>query len=164
MDREMSIKEPTNEAETVMLFSKICEDMGYEIVSIQSPFPDAVIKNKKGEEFSVEFEYRSSNFVSHKHDPNGCNVIICWINDLGEFPVQIISLKEYLEDKEIEKEKEILKHINIYGFISSFSWFLIGFTIVLTFDDPVIKFLVATNMALFAFYLLGSFWLEKREQ
>jgi hypothetical protein len=36
---------PKNEAETIILFQELAEEMGYEIMSIQSRFPDGVIRS-----------------------------------------------------------------------------------------------------------------------
>ena len=57
----------------IVLFAQSCERYGVEIVSIQSAFPDAVIR-KDNVEYKVEFEYYSSNFIQHRHDPRQCDL------------------------------------------------------------------------------------------
>ena len=91
-----------------MLFQELASQMGYEIASIQSSFPDAIVKDEQGKEYRVEFEYRSGNFVQHGHDPSRCDLVICWIKD-EELSVNTISLKDYLLDLEVRHAKRIYK-------------------------------------------------------
>jgi hypothetical protein len=39
-------------------------------------------------EGAVEFEFESRNFLKHKHDPNGCDVIVCWFPQLAGMPAE----------------------------------------------------------------------------
>ncbi len=84
--------EPNNEMGVVVRFTQVCEAHGYKIVSIQSAYPDAVIRGFD-KEWQVEFEYLASNFIDHRHDPRKCDLIVCWVNDLGDdFPLTIWEL------------------------------------------------------------------------
>jgi hypothetical protein len=51
------------------------------IKAIRSDFPDALLhrKNVKGTWNScrAEFEFKSTDFKYHKHDPRQCELIIC---------------------------------------------------------------------------------------
>lgn len=86
------MKTPKNEQGVVVLFGIQALKVGWEIKEIQQSFPDAIIE-KNGKEYVVEFEYRASNFIAHKHDPCGCDLIICWENDLNnEIDLPIIEL------------------------------------------------------------------------
>ncbi|GEM_PF-4111500 len=94
---------PVNEQGTVFLFSKLQDHLDIVIESIQQGFPDARgrIKTPKGwREVWIEFEYLSSNFVQHKHDPNGCDLIICWQHDWNNPPsnIAVIELKKILQE------------------------------------------------------------------
>ena len=73
--------EPTNEAETIELFKLAQGWLGWCIVIEMRGFPDAVIENENGQRLAVEFEYRAKNFDYHKHDPGGCDLVVCWAND-----------------------------------------------------------------------------------
>ena len=98
------IAEPSYEQEVVFLFSKFHVELGFPfIVRIQEAFPDAEVMNKQKELKRIEFEVRASDFVGHKHDPAGCDYIVCWEDDLSEdkkrdnkLP-EVIALKEELE-------------------------------------------------------------------
>lgn len=76
---------PRNEMEVIVLFTQQAQEAGFEIISVQSAFPDAIIKHGDVE-YKVEFEYKASNFWAHRHNPTMCDLIICWIND-DEYPV-----------------------------------------------------------------------------
>lgn len=113
---------PKNELGVIVIFSQICEENGYSIARIDAGFPDAtVINNESGESFEVEFEFVSSNFAAHRHDPRGCDVIVCWENDLGKaidgFPVVCLSKKEKMvlfKIDNIQKELAYLRMRNRY--------------------------------------------------
>ncbi|MFW9804248.1 MAG: hypothetical protein ACFFFC_16430 [Candidatus Thorarchaeota archaeon] len=32
----------------------------------------------------IELEVRASNFLEHDHPPGGCDVVVCWEDDIGE--------------------------------------------------------------------------------
>ena len=51
----------------------------------------------------VEFEYQSSNFPKHNHDPNQCDTIICWEHDWSECPknIEVIELKKFIPKQDI---------------------------------------------------------------
>jgi len=92
--------EPVNEQGVVFLFGKISEELGFSIEAIRTGYPDCegkrlVDKNKNlWEPVSIEFEYRSKNF---DHDPKGCDVIVCWIHDWPDCPLEVIELKEVIK-------------------------------------------------------------------
>lgn len=98
---------PVNEQGVVFLFSKISEDLGFKIEAIQTDYPDCVGKrlvnaNKKiYQSVAIEFEYCSSNFYQHGHDVSKCDVIVCWIHDWKECPLEVI---EVIELKEVIKK------------------------------------------------------------
>lgn len=94
---------PINEQGVVYLFGVLSKRLGFTVEAIRSDFPDCEAKreipNRKGrwERVSIEFEFKSSNFVDHNHDPNECDIIVCWEHDWSECPIQVISLKEIME-------------------------------------------------------------------
>ena len=82
---------PTNEQGVIVAFAAQAQAAGWEFVSIGSAFPDAVLR-KNGEEWRVEFEYRASNFLDHKHDHRECDMVICWENDYPDNPLPTLEL------------------------------------------------------------------------
>jgi len=75
---------PTNEQGVVLLFGKISNDLGICIERVRTGFPDceAVRFTGRGwERVRIEFEYKSSDFKAHRHNPQGCDMIVCWEHD-----------------------------------------------------------------------------------
>lgn len=97
------IYEPTNEQGVVFLFSKLSKDLGIIIEGIKTGFPDAIGMVQIGENRyarrTIEFEYRSSDFPKHKHDPAKCDMIICWEDDWAACPshIKVVSLQKEME-------------------------------------------------------------------
>ena len=71
-------------------------------MSIRTDFPDCEGKralDKAGSQWQlvrIEFEYRSKNFREHGHDPEACDLIVCWIHDWAECPLEVLELKSTL--------------------------------------------------------------------
>jgi hypothetical protein len=40
----------------------------------------------------IEFEKESRNFLRHGHLPSGCDLIVCWVHNWPECPVEVIEL------------------------------------------------------------------------
>ncbi len=97
---------PLNEQGVVFLFSKIHDDLGIKIEAVQQAFPDAKARRFNGRgwvEERIEFEYKSSEYLNHGHDINKCDIIVCWIHDWKECPLEVIELRELI--KELPKEQ-----------------------------------------------------------
>ncbi len=90
---------PINEQGVVFLFGLVSRELGFNIESVQQGFPDCEGKylhdQKKNlwAKARIEFEYKSSNFDQHGHNPDQCDFIVCWVNDWPECPVNVIELK-----------------------------------------------------------------------
>lgn len=90
---------PLNENGVIFLFSKMHEDLGIFIEAIQPSYPDAKARRKthRGwEDVWIEFEYKSSSFKVHGHDPKECDIIVCWEHDWKECPLEVIELKKII--------------------------------------------------------------------
>ncbi|OIO34197.1 MAG: hypothetical protein AUJ70_01620 [Candidatus Omnitrophica bacterium CG1_02_40_15] len=92
------VYEPINEQGVILLFAALADELGFQIEAVRSEFPDALLrrKNIKGNwtNCKVEFEYKSSSFKTHGHNPKQCDLIICWEHDWKEYPIEVICLKE----------------------------------------------------------------------
>lgn len=90
---------PINEQGVVFLFAMISRELGFSIESIQQGFPDCEgkyeydLKKNLWAKDRIEFEYKSSNFELHGHDPEQCDFIVCWEDDWPNSPVTVIELK-----------------------------------------------------------------------
>lgn len=91
---------PINEQGVVFLFGKIAQDMNMYVEEIKTGFPDCIGRRFTGrgwEKVRIEFEYKSSNFKGHKHDPKGCDLIVCWEHDWKDCPLEVIALRETIK-------------------------------------------------------------------
>jgi Homing endonuclease associated repeat len=95
---------PINEQGVVFLFGMVAFDLGYVVEGVGTGFPDCEAKrcvSRSGdvwERVSIEFEFRSRNFLSHGHDPSGCDVIVCWEHNWPECPVEVLELRAALDE------------------------------------------------------------------
>lgn len=95
--------EPVNEQGVVFLFGMVARELGYLVEAVQSGFPDCEAKRKisKGQwqPVKIEFEFESRNFVEHGHDPENCDVIVCWIDNWAERPadIEVLALSEAIK-------------------------------------------------------------------
>jgi len=94
---------PMNENGVIFLFGKIADDLNMYIEEIKPGYPDCIGRRfigKGWERVAIEFEFKSSNFKAHKHDPKDCNIIICWENDWKDCPIEVIELKSEIQGLE----------------------------------------------------------------
>lgn len=99
---------PINEQGVVYLFGLIASDLNIRVESVQQGYPDCTaikyIGKGRWERINIEFEYKSSNF---NHDPNKCDLLVCWEDDLqGEKRkslkgLEIIELKSIIDTPEV---------------------------------------------------------------
>jgi hypothetical protein len=89
---------PVNEQGVVFLFGMICRELGYVVEIVKSGFPDCEAKRrlrgKSGlwQRVRIEFEFLSRNFRSHGHDPDQCDVIVCWKDNWPDCPIEVLEL------------------------------------------------------------------------
>ena len=93
---------PVNEQGVVYLFGMVSHDLGFLIESVRTSFPDcegkrAIDKRRtQWQRVLIEFEYRSKNFYEHGHDPKECDLIVCWVHNYEECPLEVLELKSAL--------------------------------------------------------------------
>jgi hypothetical protein len=90
---------PVNEQGVVFLFGMICPELGYVVEIVKPGFPDCEakrrVRGKPGtwQRVRVEFEYKSRTFRNHGHDPDQCDVIVCWEDNWPECPIEVLELR-----------------------------------------------------------------------
>ncbi len=109
---------PINEQGVVLLFGKLCDELGFSVEAIRQGFPDAEVIDyranaSRGVRKKIEFEFASSNFRAQKHNPADCQIIVCWEDDWGNRPkeLEVISLRSEInklkgEERDAQKETE----------------------------------------------------------
>ena len=79
-------------------------ELGFIVEALQSSYPDCEAKRSVGKDrwqrVRIEFEYYSSNFKDHNHDPNGSDLIVCWEHDWQECPIEVLELRSAIDNLE----------------------------------------------------------------
>lgn len=94
---------PINEQGVVYLFGMISRELGFLIESIRTEYPDCEgkrcvdTKNQIWEHVRIEFEFKSSSFKEHGHRSENCDLIVCWIHDWPECPIEVLELKSQIK-------------------------------------------------------------------
>src|SRR6185312_2239848 len=91
---------PTNESGVLVLFGAMARDLGFIITRVQAAFPDCEalrrMQNGRWQRVLIEFEFESKSFNLHLHDPAGCDMIVCWVHNWKECPVEVIELSKLI--------------------------------------------------------------------
>jgi hypothetical protein len=89
---------PVNEMGVVLLFGRVAEQLGFIVESVQAAFPDCEAKMEVEpgiwQHVRIEFEYESYGFKEHRHDPEKCDLIVCWRHNWKACPegLQVLEL------------------------------------------------------------------------
>ncbi|HET9280691.1 MAG TPA: hypothetical protein VFR24_01900 [Candidatus Angelobacter sp.] len=87
---------PTNEQGVLFLFGARAEELGFAVLRIRAEYPDCLAFRQVGEDcmelVRIEFEFESKNFLKHMHEPNKCDLIVCWRHNWKECPMEVIEL------------------------------------------------------------------------
>jgi HNH endonuclease len=88
---------PENENGVLFLFGMLAWQLGFVVKKIQTGFPDWLALRKIDEQtwqdVKIEVELESRNFLRHGHPPKGCDLILCWIHNWPECPVEVVELR-----------------------------------------------------------------------
>jgi hypothetical protein len=95
---------PTNEQGVIYLFGMVSSEPGLFVEAIHQAYPDCEAKRcvdprqNRWQPVQIEFEYRSSKFREHGHDPALCDLFICWEHDWPECPLEVIELRSVIAE------------------------------------------------------------------
>lgn len=108
--------EPSSEVEVYVLFGILMphlreafQEMGfaaseYYIDECSDSFPDCILLID-GKKIRVEFELYSHNFHEHGHDPEECDLIVCWKHTWIDYPKNLKILELRSVHKKLVTEK-----------------------------------------------------------
>jgi hypothetical protein len=92
------VHEPINEMGVVFLFGTVAERLGFMVTLVQAEFPDCEALREVGprrwQRIRIEFEYESRNFLRHDHCVGACDMIVCWVHNWPECPLEVVELRE----------------------------------------------------------------------
>ena len=84
--------EPKSEISLRELFAQQASSLGYQILESRAAFPDYILE-RDGERLFAEAEFRTSDFLRHRHDLGRCDLILVWEHDLPHMPIPVLELK-----------------------------------------------------------------------
>ncbi|MBL8885748.1 MAG: hypothetical protein JNK16_03735 [Phycisphaerales bacterium] len=88
---------PVNEQGVVLLFGMLAKELNFEIEMVRTAYPDCEAKRQgkdgKWRKVLIEFEFATSRF---DHDPEGCDLIVCWEDDRNTTGLEVLELKKYM--------------------------------------------------------------------
>jgi hypothetical protein len=91
---------PTNEAGVMFLFAAMAVELGFMATIVRTGFPDCEalreISPNRLQRTRIEFEYLSRNFLKHRHRVDQCDMIVCWINNWPECPLEVLELSKII--------------------------------------------------------------------
>lgn len=82
---------PRSELNVREVFAQRAARLGYRIVESRAAFPDYLLEHE-GHRIFAEAEFRTSNFLRHRHDLGRCDLIIVWQHDVV-MPLPVLELK-----------------------------------------------------------------------
>ena len=83
---------PRNEISVRELFAQRAARLGYRILESRAAFPDYILE-RDGQRLFAEAEYRTSDFLRHRHDPGRCDLILVWEHDLPHMSIPVLELR-----------------------------------------------------------------------
>ena len=94
---------PINEQGVVFLFGMVCYELGFIVEAVHANFPDCEAKrcvdrrSQRWQRVRIEFEFKSRNFKDHGHDPDKCDLIVCWEHNWPECPLEVVELRRVID-------------------------------------------------------------------
>lgn len=94
---------PTNEQGVLFVFGTVAAELGFSITQVQTGFPDVEamreVERNRWQRVRIELEYESRNFLTHMHPVDGCEMIVCWVHNWEECPMEVIELKRVVSSQ-----------------------------------------------------------------
>jgi hypothetical protein len=92
---------PTNEQGVLILFGALAEKLGFAVLRVGTAYPDCeafrVREDGRLERVKIEFELESRNFLIHMHELDKADMIVCWIHNWKNCPLEVVELSRYFE-------------------------------------------------------------------
>jgi hypothetical protein len=94
---------PINEQGVVFLFGMVALELGFIVESVTIGFPDCEAKRcvsrkqNLWERVRIEFEYQSRTFRDHGHNPDQCDLIVCWEDNWPDCPIEVLELRSAID-------------------------------------------------------------------
>lgn len=71
----------------------LLEEERFDVLKFRTEYPDGeLVRGDK--KVRIEFETYSGHFKQHSHNPEECDLIVCWIHDWTECPIKVLELRD----------------------------------------------------------------------
>lgn len=94
---------PTNELGVMVLFGGMARKLGFVVLKLQKGFPDCEalreVDTNRWQRVRIEFEFESRNFLVHGHDPEECDLIVCWEHNWEQCGKEVVELSRIARDR-----------------------------------------------------------------
>jgi hypothetical protein len=92
---------PNNEMGVVLLFGALARKLGFVVLKLQpTDYPDCEalreVAASRWQRVRIEFEFESRNFQIHGHDPQECDLIVCWEHNWKGCALNVLELKRQI--------------------------------------------------------------------
>lgn len=94
---------PVNETGVAFLFGMVGHELGFVVEALRTESPDCEGKrcldttNDQWEQVKIDFEYKSSDFQKYDTDENESDLVVCWIHDWEECPIEVLELQAVIK-------------------------------------------------------------------
>lgn len=89
---------PVNEMGVVYLFGMLAGKLGFMVTWMGTSYPDCEaireVEPGRWQRVRIEFEFESRNFMHHFHNPEECDLIVCWEHNWAESPLEVVELRK----------------------------------------------------------------------
>jgi hypothetical protein len=90
---------PLNDKGVAYLFGMVSHELGFVIEALRAEVPDCEGKRcldttgNQWEHVKLSFEYKSSDFKKHGHSEDESDIIVCWLHDWDDCPLEVLELR-----------------------------------------------------------------------
>jgi hypothetical protein len=88
-----------NEAATRYVFDRFHEKLGYKVLYVSDVCPDYSLEDMTGTKIEAQAEHCAHGFKEHKHQTEGVDLIVCWVDDWPDSPIPKRVLRKYFQEK-----------------------------------------------------------------
>lgn len=94
---------PVDAPGVAYLFGMISRELGFVVETFRTETPNIegkrciAVANERWEKVKIDFVYRSSDFNSPGHNEMETDIIICWLHDWQDCPVEILELRSTIQ-------------------------------------------------------------------
>lgn len=90
---------PLEKMGVVFLFSMMASELGFAVESVSPDFPDCEgkrcvdLENDRWEHTRIQIEFRSSDLQNREWNEGDCDILVCWIHDWEDCPIEVLELR-----------------------------------------------------------------------